>query len=203
MATPKQTDPQFKLRLTAELKREIEAAASENNRSMNAEIIARLENHSVSDTNRQKLVELGQQVAELAAARERDDKELIMLRRVCKRFIQEDGTEKPVLAISPYLMGRISLSARISKRTVDEEASLALENAYPSGTVDIHLLTHLLKSLEGVSVSDDSEDYFEYINFALAAAKAPWTVESGPAGELCFRPHANTPSAPESGTDDK
>jgi len=43
MATPKQTDPQFKLRLTADLKDEIERAAAANNRSMNAEIIARLE----------------------------------------------------------------------------------------------------------------------------------------------------------------
>ncbi|MBF0588926.1 MAG: Arc family DNA-binding protein [Magnetococcales bacterium] len=37
------TDPQFKLRLSAELKGDIEAAAKGNNRSMNAEIIFRLE----------------------------------------------------------------------------------------------------------------------------------------------------------------
>lgn len=43
MAAPKQTDPQMKIRLTPELKARIEAAADENNRSMNAEIIARLE----------------------------------------------------------------------------------------------------------------------------------------------------------------
>lgn len=42
MATPKQTDPQFKLRLTPELKDAIERAASDNNRSMNAEIVSRL-----------------------------------------------------------------------------------------------------------------------------------------------------------------
>ena len=40
---PKQTDPQFKLRLTPEVKETIEKAASQNNRSMNAEILARLE----------------------------------------------------------------------------------------------------------------------------------------------------------------
>ena len=38
-----QTDPQYKLRLPADLKLRIEAAARENNRSMNAEIIQRLE----------------------------------------------------------------------------------------------------------------------------------------------------------------
>lgn len=43
MAQPKQTDPQFKLRLTYELKSRIEAAAYANNRSMNAEIVSALE----------------------------------------------------------------------------------------------------------------------------------------------------------------
>ncbi|NTF43088.1 Arc family DNA-binding protein [Rhizobium rhizogenes] len=43
MAPPRQTDPQFKLRLTPGLKARIERAAEANNRSMNAEIIARLE----------------------------------------------------------------------------------------------------------------------------------------------------------------
>lgn len=43
MATPKQTDPQFKLRLPANLKDRVEEAAGANNRSMNAEIVARLE----------------------------------------------------------------------------------------------------------------------------------------------------------------
>lgn len=40
---PKQTDPQFKLRMTPEIKDAIEAAAAANNRSMNAEIVHRLE----------------------------------------------------------------------------------------------------------------------------------------------------------------
>lgn len=43
MAQPTQTDPQFKLRLPAALKERIENAASENNRSINAEIVAALE----------------------------------------------------------------------------------------------------------------------------------------------------------------
>ncbi|MEI5680478.1 MULTISPECIES: Arc family DNA-binding protein [unclassified Mesorhizobium] len=45
MATPKQTDPQFKLRFTPELRDQIDAAATANNRSMNAEIVARLEDY--------------------------------------------------------------------------------------------------------------------------------------------------------------
>lgn len=43
MAQPSQTDPQFKLRMPADLKSAIESASAKNNRSMNAEIVARLE----------------------------------------------------------------------------------------------------------------------------------------------------------------
>ena len=38
-----QTDPQYKLRLPADLKEKIKQASEENRRSMNAEIVARLE----------------------------------------------------------------------------------------------------------------------------------------------------------------
>lgn len=51
VATPKQTDPQFKLRFSAELRDQIAAAASANNRTMNAEILARLE-ESFSASNK-------------------------------------------------------------------------------------------------------------------------------------------------------
>lgn len=37
------TDPQLKVRLPLEMKEQLEAAAKENHRSMNAEIVARLE----------------------------------------------------------------------------------------------------------------------------------------------------------------
>lgn len=43
MPAPKQTDPQFKLRMTPDIKEAIEKSAAANNRSMNAEILARLE----------------------------------------------------------------------------------------------------------------------------------------------------------------
>ncbi len=43
MVQPTQTDPQFKLRLPANLKRRIEQNAKENNRSINAEIVSALE----------------------------------------------------------------------------------------------------------------------------------------------------------------
>ncbi|RWI46384.1 MAG: Arc family DNA-binding protein [Mesorhizobium sp.] len=43
MGRPKQTDPQFKFRIPAELKERLEAAATANNRAVSAEILARLD----------------------------------------------------------------------------------------------------------------------------------------------------------------
>lgn len=54
MATPKQTDPQFKLRMPKYLKDLIDRAAEENNRSINAEIVERLE---ASFSGRERRVE--------------------------------------------------------------------------------------------------------------------------------------------------
>lgn len=46
------TDPQFNLRIPAELKRRVEDAAQQNKRSATAEIIARLEESFSSDIHR-------------------------------------------------------------------------------------------------------------------------------------------------------
>jgi hypothetical protein len=47
----KQTDPQYKLRLPQQLKEQIESAASESGRSMNAEIVARLQESFTGEFN--------------------------------------------------------------------------------------------------------------------------------------------------------
>lgn len=49
MRDMKQTDPQFKLRLPQDLKSRLESAASDNRRSVTAEIVARLEESFASD----------------------------------------------------------------------------------------------------------------------------------------------------------
>jgi hypothetical protein len=51
MTPAKQTDPQYKLRMPVKLKEKIELVAKNNNRSMNAEIIARLEASFSADGN--------------------------------------------------------------------------------------------------------------------------------------------------------
>ncbi|KFL28189.1 hypothetical protein JP74_02995 [Devosia sp. 17-2-E-8] len=58
------TDPQFKLRLPPELKASLEDAARRNNRSINAEIVNRLEASSMADDRLARIENLlGQLVA--------------------------------------------------------------------------------------------------------------------------------------------
>ncbi len=46
-----QTDPQYKLRIPPELKKQIENAAKDSNRSMNAEIVLRLQQSFLNDSS--------------------------------------------------------------------------------------------------------------------------------------------------------
>lgn len=73
MSIPKQSDPQFKIRLPQSLKDEIEAHAKENGRSLNAEILTRL-NNSFSESDRQALAlfEMFHDLALLMLSRDAD-----------------------------------------------------------------------------------------------------------------------------------
>ncbi len=63
-----QTDPQYKLRLPPDLKARIEQAARDSNRSMNAEIIARLEaTFETGVTSKERLDEFARWIAGMAA----------------------------------------------------------------------------------------------------------------------------------------
>lgn len=63
-------DPQFKLRLPADLKARIDQAAAENRRSINAELVARLEDsfipRSMDDIERDSLSKLERELADLS-----------------------------------------------------------------------------------------------------------------------------------------
>lgn len=66
-------DPHFRLRIPADLKDEIEAAAKENNRSINAEIVSRLE-----DVGRERrLLELALRMMETTQVTERQNLEVL------------------------------------------------------------------------------------------------------------------------------
>lgn len=57
-------DPQFKLRVSPELRDEIERAAKANNRSMNAEIVARLQSSFSQDVAQPDLSKICEVVRE-------------------------------------------------------------------------------------------------------------------------------------------
>lgn len=60
---PKQTDPQFKLRLTPEIKEAIEKAAAANERSMNAEIVHRLQSSLPKGEDHKFVIDLEKNLA--------------------------------------------------------------------------------------------------------------------------------------------
>lgn len=94
-------DPHFRLRLPVELKNEIEQAAKENNRSINAEIISRLEDASSAAPLLKELISL----LESASKRERENLEILKWFReqqdgfnaVVDMIAQGDGTVDPKL----------------------------------------------------------------------------------------------------------
>lgn len=72
---PKQTDPQFKLRLPPDIKEMLDASAARNNRSVSAEILARLADSFQYDGKQnvwdRQIDDLNSKYADLAAEIER------------------------------------------------------------------------------------------------------------------------------------
>lgn len=190
MATPKQTDPQFKLRFTPELRDQIEAAAKANNRSMNAEIVARLEEFP---RLRQVRAASLKDRARLADDKERLEWELEQLAAVKQRFFEKDGSPKPVLSIPQSLLDRIRLSAVQNHRTVDAEAIAALESAFPPKSIDLDILASFLDTLVMPFADEEGraeyDQYIEEINDLLSKLGARWTVKSDPLGQVAFYPY--------------
>nr|WMC97926.1 Arc family DNA-binding protein [Aminobacter aminovorans] len=187
---PSERMERFIVRMPDGMRDRIKAEAEQHNRSMNAEIIARLDDYP------KLLKALGEALrdkARLTDDKERLELEFDQLAEVQQRFFEKDGKQKPVLAIPQGLLDRINLSAEQNHRTLDAEAIAALEVAFPPKSIDINLLSAFLISLIGVSAPDGDREYLDYINDALAAAKQPWTVRAGWDGEISFYPFA-TPS---------
>lgn len=69
-----QNDPQYKLRWSSELREKIAESAKAHNRSMNADIVARLEQSfkPTTDDDKDKLIETQRQVIENALTRIND-----------------------------------------------------------------------------------------------------------------------------------
>lgn len=71
-----QTDPQYKLRLPEELRDKIKESASTHNRSMNADIVARLEDSFAGVTNANEFSEKIQEMAGELVALSTENREM-------------------------------------------------------------------------------------------------------------------------------
>lgn len=91
-------DPHFRLRLPAELKAEVERAAKENNRSINAEIVSRLEDSILA---RNGIVD-ALMVAERSLQREREALD------VMKWFVTQQKAANAMLEMVAESDGKIS-----------------------------------------------------------------------------------------------
>lgn len=195
-----QPQDKYVLRLPDGLRERIKTAAEKTNRSMNAEIVARLEDFP---NLQQVLFATTRERAQLADDKERLEWELERLEDLRKRFFDKDGKPEPVLAIPQNLLDRIKLEAERNHRTVDAEAIAALEVAFPPRSIDVDLLSVFLEGLIGVSAPGGDKEYMDYINDALAKAKHPWTVRAGWDGEIRFYPYASPKGQPEKDGGDK
>lgn len=200
---PSSKQDQFVLRFPEGMRDQIRQAAEANNRSMNAEIVARLEDFS-------RIKQLGQALgkAMIENARLQDEKEklegeLEAAREVRERFFTEDGSLKPILTIPQPLLDRIGLAAEQNHRSIDAEALNALEALFPPQSIDVDLLSGFLDSLIGVSAPDGDQDYLAIVNDALARAKKPWTVKAGWDGEVRFFPYASANRELDKETEDE
>ena len=184
-----QTEDKYVLRLPDGMRDRIKQEAERNGRSMNAEIVQRLEDFP---SVMQAWETESRARAKLAEDKERLESEFHRLEEVRDRFFDKDGKQKPVLTISQTLLDRIRIAAEKNRRSLDAEAQVALEKAFPPESIDVNVLSAFLASLIGASAPDGDKDYLEYINDALATAKDPWTVSAaGWDGEISFHPYAS------------
>lgn len=200
MAEKRSNPDQFQLRLPPGLRSQLKAWAEKNGRSMNAEIIGRLEHFPVMQTT---MLDMAREAARLRDDKERLEWELDQLKDLQKRFLDKEGNLKPVLAIPQHLLDRIKLAAEENHRTLDAEAVAALKIAFPPKTIDVDLLSVFLESLVGVSAPDGNKEYLDTVNDALAKANHPWTVRAGWDGMISFYPYASPSEQPDKDGDEK
>jgi hypothetical protein len=182
-----QNQDKYIVRLPEGMRDQIKDAAKEHGRTMNAEIVARLENFPIVQKT---LIAKTRENVILADDKQRLEWELEQLEELRERFIEKDGSQKPALAIPQKLLDRIKGHAELNHRTVDAEAIAVLEVAFPLRAIDADELSIFLESLLGVSGPDGDKDYLDHVNEELAKAKQPWTVVTGSDGELRFYPIA-------------
>lgn len=121
------TDPQVNLRVPADLKDRLDAAAAEGRRSLTAEVVERLEESFHSPL---VIEELHGQIAVAEAKIEDLQNKLASafetVEREMQKLLYADGRRLP-----EGLFNRITLAAAANGRPVDEEVVQALEEKFP------------------------------------------------------------------------
>lgn len=148
MATPKQTDPQFKLRLTAALKRQIEDAAKVNNRSMNAEIVARLEG---SFSGRAERVDRQNEV--LSDRLERIERQL---QRMTASVSKEIDRQRSIRA-NPKGLSPEAVASLEGAETYRSDPSKPYQNPYPEDDLRHHNFRSGFRNAVRHHLLDDEE----------------------------------------------
>lgn len=131
---PKQTDPQFKLRLPPDVRAEIEAAAARNMRSLSAEILARIDGSRETDITWLK--------SEMTRLRKERDAAYKQTRDAALLDIDTTLT----MILPEGLLQRVQQAATEHGRPVLEEVVQALEIAFPPPPT----LDDIIASLEGL-----------------------------------------------------
>lgn len=126
MAAPKQTDPQYKLRMTPEIKEQIEKAAKANNRTMNAEILARLENSfvkKVSEISAEELAENTRALTEVISVLKKDVRsDIFAMRMLLEIIVMNDGkADERTLRLARKLISGSRFRADDEEPEKDEE----------------------------------------------------------------------------------
>lgn len=185
---PSELAERFQVRLPAGLRDRIKADAEKHSRSMNAEIVARLEDFPKL---RQRLLETIGENSKLVDDKERLEWELDQLENVRDRFFEKDGTPKPVLTVPGFLLERIVRAAEKNHRTIDAEAQSALEEAFPPNVIDAGVLVEFLEMLNGSNIEGQKDVLLKGINAMLSQTRYPYTVKAVGDGVITFYPYAS------------
>ncbi|MFU0504038.1 Arc family DNA-binding protein [Pseudaminobacter sp. NGMCC 1.201702] len=120
---------QYIVRFPDGMRDELKELAAEHNRSLNAEIIARLAEFQEMDERLYgsilKNEQLSAEVSRLSKIEEQFDV-------IKSRFFDENHQLKPVLTVPADLLDRIKKAAKHNHRSVEGEVIATLEEAYPS-----------------------------------------------------------------------
>lgn len=172
----KSEDPHFRLRVPGGLKDEIEAAAKANNRSMNAEIIARLEDHQrIAELEMELMKEFHQRklLSDQISHLERDGEEIIRLRERCDTLVKERRNQDDYISVLREDVERYKLEAVRQEAMVvaGREMSAQMEKVFAEFTqglreevADLRVWLRVLENANA-SLKEDKRSYSDLLEW--------------------------------------